>query len=68
MILLTAMQIVGDCYRTSRFFCVSAARCSLAFSWAFLFLRIDSGTAMSFLVGTLTRKICQSSQTEGNAN
>lgn len=53
MILLTAMQIMGDSYRTSRFFLSSAARCSLAFALAFCFLRTDSGTAMLFLVGTL---------------
>lgn len=45
-------QVLGDCY-TSRFFFNSAAWESLVFWWAFCFLSTDSGTAMSFWVGTL---------------
>lgn len=46
-------QVWGVCYRTSRFFWRSAALLSVAFCEAFCFFRTDSGTAMSFWVGTL---------------
>jgi hypothetical protein len=62
MVLLTAVQIKGGCYRTSRFFLRSAARVSWAFAPAFCFLSTDSGTAMLFLVGTLHASVLCSRQ------